>query len=915
MAGLIAFASWLAPLHPQSPPTADALLRMAFVDFAGGKWESAAKYFSEFLNSYGASAEAQTVRHQILPALAGCYIQLRRGADAIPIIEQYLSAYPNGENVEEMTFWIGLAHFMEQSFAEALPALQNFLQKFPSSRRAPDARMLIGVCLFQEMKYEQAAEAFAEAARFSSDPLDVERSRLMRLQCFIELKDKDRAFSALNDLRKQERPLNQQVLLAIQSLAIGDLFFEDEEYDKAYRCYLFVPLKQTLIDRQNEVLADVRRKMSDAQKRGVGGAAVLQRLERLEQSLVKELGAIEKMVAFDATRHLRLAQCSMLLGRYREAYVAAIAVAEKSEKDALASSGHYMAILASVSVDRWDRALRDIRTFIERYPKHERITSVAYLEGQALMGLYEWAEAASVFKAFHEKYPAAPEAPRALFLSGYCVLFNERYDEATNIFTTFRTKYPSDPLAEQNAYWYAMTSVFAKDWPQVIQRFGNYLSQFPQGAFRADAEYRIGLAHLRLKDFNKAIELLITWIRRHEGHILQNEVFAALGDAYFAEGLTDEGIATFNRIRADENRKLFDYGQFQIGRVYRELEQPQNVIDHFKKFVAEHGESSRIIEALNQIAWGYRALEQPDEARAVYVEAINRFANDPKNTTVEQILQGLAGITRDPDARAKMLNDLRNEEQQLRREKKYTHAARNLWLYSRMLRREEPISSKRAFTDLIENYEKEIMPASMLAEIGEFLIAEDRHAEAEPYFKHILEVYGGSAQKNQALAGLGLLYAKQGLFKDALRSFERLIKEAPQSSLMAKVLEARGDIFVKQKKYDEAIADYMQILEIPTARGLPWVRALFRIGQAHEAAGRHLEATAFYERIYLLYARHREWVAKAYLARGRALEELNKYSEALEVYREMLAKEELVEFPEFRDARARATALEVRLAS
>lgn len=900
----------------QNPPPADSLLRIAFVDFAGGQWESAAKHFSDFLTFYGASPEAGPVRPQILPALAGCYIQLRRGADALPIIEQYLAAYPNGDSAEEMTFWIGLAHFMEQDFSEALPALRNFLQKFPNSRRAPDARMLIGACLFQDAKFEEAAEAFGEAVKFLTDPVDVERSRLMRLQCFIELKDRERAYATLTELRRMERPINQQVLLAIQALTIGDLFFEEEEYDKAYRCYLFVPVKQTLLDRQNEVLSDVRKRIAEAQKRGISAASTLQRLERTEQSLVKELDALEKMAAFDAARHLRLAQCSMFLERYREAYVAAMAVAEKTERDALSASGHYLAIISLVSVERWDRALRDIRSFIERYPRHERITAVAYLEGQALMGLHQWAEAASVFKTFHEKYPSAPEAPRALFLSGYCVLFDERYDEATSIFTTFRSKYPNDALAEQNAFWYAMTSVFAKDWPQVIERFAQYLSQFPQGGFRADAEYRIGLAHLRLKDFPKAIELLSAWTRKHQGHVLQNEVFAALGDAFFAEGRLDEGIASFNNIRADENRKLFDYGQFQIGRAYRELEQPQKVVEHFKRFVQEHGEqSSRLIEALNQIAWGYRAMDQPEEARVVYVEAINRFANDPRNPTVEQLLQGLAGVTRDPDARAKMLNELRTEEQRLRRENKLTHAARNLWLYSRMLRREEPMTSRRAFIDLIENYDKEVMPASMLAEIGEFLIAEDRHADAEPYFKYILDHYGGSAQKNQALAGLGLVYARQGLYRDALRNFERLIKEAPQSSLLAKVLEARGDIYVQQKKYDEAIADYMQILEIPTARGLPWVRALFRIGQAHEAAGRRLEATAFYERIYLLYARHRDWVAKAYLARGRALEELNKLTEALEVYQEMLQKEELAEFPEFREARARATALEVRIAS
>jgi len=894
----------------QNPQPADILLRSAFVDFAGGQWEKAAAAFSEFLQNYGASPEAAVVRPKILPALAGCYIQLRRGGDALPVIQQYLAEYPQGEHIEEMRFWVGLAHFMEQEYAEALQPLREFIQSFPQSRRVPDARMLVGVCLFQGGKFNEAAEAFAEAAKHTNDRLDRERSLLMRLQCFIELGEKGTAYQILQELRKADPPLNQQALLAIQALKIGDLFFAAEDYDTAYRCWLYVPLLKTLLDRQEEVLTEVRKNLAQNRARGISATSLVQRLERLEQSLLQEKTTLEKMTTFDAARHLRLAQCAMYLSRYPEAYVAANAVAEKLIRDEISASGHYLAILAAVSYERWERALRDIRSFLERYPKHERITQVAYLEGQALMGLYRWAEASQVFMNFHTKYPSAPESSRALFLSGYCILFDEKYDKATEIFTTFRNKFPSDPLAEQNAYWYAMTSVFAKDWPQVIDRFTQYLASYPRGAFTADAQYRIGLAHLRLKNHAQAINLLSSWLREHQGHILQNEVLAALGDAYFAEGRIEEGIVAYNKIRSDENRKLFDYGQFQIGRAYRELEQHEKLIAHFQNFVEHHGESPRLSEALNQIAAGYRALDQLEKAREVYLKALDRFANDPRNATIEQILQGLAAVCRDPDARAKLLEDIRQQEKTLRSQGKMTYAARLLWLYSRLLRKEEPATSKKAFEELISNYDKQHLPASFLAEIGEYLIAEARHAEAEPYFRYILDHYAESAYKNQALAGLGLVYAHQGLETDALKNFDRLIKEAPQSSLMAKVLEARGDIFLKRKNYDQAINDYIQILEIPAAKGQPWVRALFKIGQAHQQAGRLLEATAFYERIYLLYGRYRDWVAKAYLARGRVLEDLQKKTEAAEVYREFLSKEELSEFPEFLDARVRLSLIE-----
>ena len=85
--------------------------------------------------------------------------------------------------------------------------------------------------------------------------------------------------------------------------------------------------------------------------------------------------------------------------------------------------------------------------------------------------------------------------------------------------------------------------------------------------------------------------------------------------------------------------------------------------------------------------------------------------------------------------------------------------------------------------------------------------------------------------------------------------------------------------------------------------------ALYALGSLLAANGDDLKATAYFERLYLVYGKYRELVARAYYARGQALERLRKNDAAIEVYTELVAREELAEFTETTEARARLTAL------
>ena len=73
------------------------------------------------------------------------------------------------------------------------------------------------------------------------------------------------------------------------------------------------------------------------------------------------------------------------------------------------------------------------------------------------------------------------------------------------------------------------------------------------------------------------------------------------------------------------------------------------------------------------------------------------------------------------------------------------------------------------------------------------------------------------------------------------------------------------------------------------------------------------EAAAYYERIYVMYGKYRNWCAKAYLARAECLTRTQQYNKAAETLQAMLAVPELASMPEAQTAQERLASLQKKL--
>ncbi|OPZ01194.1 MAG: hypothetical protein BWZ09_02770 [Alphaproteobacteria bacterium ADurb.BinA305] len=127
----------------------------------------------------------------------------------------------------------------------------------------------------------------------------------------------------------------------------------------------------------------------------------------------------------------------------------------------------------------------------------------------------------------------------------------------------------------------------------------------------------------------------------------------------------------------------------------------------------------------------------------------------------------------------------------------------------------------------------------------------------------------------------------------------------------AEALLLLGAIHRDRRAFDEAQSCFEAVLGVKGWRAA-WPEALHGLGLCAEARKEWLKATAYYERIYVMYSGHRAWTAKAYLRRAECLVRSYQDKQARETLAEMLAQEDLQPYPEYAEAEALRDKLEGR---
>jgi len=855
------------------------------------------KVLAEF-DDPAADPDTAPRREGLLALLASVQIAQREYDAALPNLSRYVAAYPQGGSFEELLFWKGFVEF-KLGRPEAEATLRDFVKRFPQGTRIFEARRSLGELWRQQKKYKEAADLFAALAQ-DDDPHRAEEARLLELSTRTEMGDEAgagdlaaRVLAADPDFTQTDRAVAFDLL----AFRVGAALLDHGQAHPA----LAILRRLALWPRDRLIV------MQQTRRAALPDDPSFQPLRAAIDADLQELGTVPD---YDGALRLRAARAYLTLGRSREA---ALLLAETLPSWPEGPSRLPAAVTLAEAyrdLSRWDdlvTAATSVETGLAD-PLPPAAVELELLHAEANQQQGNLPAAIALLQRLRHDAPKDAEADRAAFLLGYDQMLAGRTADALDPLASYETDFPQSPLREDALYWKGMALAALQKPDEARTAWARQLELFPVGRLHADAAFqkaRSLVVHGKDPD-GKAVPALESFLHDFPSgpHLAEGRLL--LADCRLATGNIDQGLTLLAQL-APTDGPLYDRAALRIGAVYESRGDGAKAEAQYRAFI-ENRTGAGVAAALTRIAAIERRNGREEGARTVYWDAIGRCGNDP-GPEGDALFTGLLALERDSGDDGKSLaNRLDALSLDAQAQGKIPLAIRAAWAESKAWAPLDPAHAREVLLRAAALANAETASGTIRADCAEGEREAGHADEARQAYQDLLV---SGIETGRAQAGLGLLAWKEGKNDEALADFAQAqdAGAALTPATRAEILDARAGLLLAAGRTAEAIAEWEKLLKVPGIGGERAARTLTQLGDAYLKAGDPGKAVPCYQRVYLMYGRWPDCVARAYWQSGQAFEQLTRRDEAVATYRELVGRPDLATFDETGKARQRLAEL------
>ena len=906
--------------HAQALPaedlTADELVAKGSAAFDAQDFTAAERLLGQLVNDYGENPAVAPIVDKIRPLLAMCHVKSGAFSDALTLIDASLAnqKLPAAAR-EELSFWRGICLLQTNDITAAQEQFGAYFADDRHDRtRRYEAFLLFGAGYIQLDDHAGAADFFADQIpKLPPDQREVSgRATVLQLHSLIQAGRRQAAVALVRRTFPLLEDLTQLVSFQLLTLQLGAECLDAGHAHLAITCLNRLWPRERLLAHQRGKLDEWRARRARLKAEGARREAIVFQIDGVLARIERELAEFEKIESYDAALRLRLAQAFMALQRWREAAMILDEATASLEPDKMVEQA------ALTALECWQQCGDDIRLlaaadrYLEIFGEHGRgdhVPDALFARGEALRGLQRMEEAEKTFGDLANEWPRHRLAPRAMLVGGICQLETSREEAALQTFEALRRRFRKGPLHEDAMFWEAMALSFAKRYDESRAALDASLKAYPDGRYAGDALFEKARTYHNQMRHADAVAVFREFRKRWPEHRNADESRLLLGESLMAMGEMDAGLRELRAIPPDEPR-LREEALFKEGEALRKLERWEAVARHFAQFVRENPRSRRLAEAALWQARAAGRLGRPDEARTLAFDTILRLGDDPANEGVEDLLLGLERLWSGPDARSTLLPRLQKEAGTAREAGRRTLALRLDWARARFLLRNDPAAARDLCFGLRELVKPEDHHPAIIADCADAWRESGGFPVATELYQALRRWHPRAVEKERAALGLGLIAAAQARDDEALTWFDRCVAESVTGAAANDALLEKALILRNRGLPREAMPLLQKVTGSRLATSRHKARALLELGRCSILAGDHPGAARHFQRCYLSGARWKDCAAEAWLQHGRTLEHLKDPAAAADVYRGLLARNDMAALPPARAARERLAALE-----
>ena len=825
----------------------------------------------------------------------------KQGADAytkgdydrtVTLFTEILKQARPGPRLEPVHYTIASAKLRKGDHAGAIDAFRTYLRIYPSGAQLNDARIGLTTALIGAGQMEQARAALSSLSQLRSgrEGLDNYASILgLTLQVADSLMDEKKTAEALALL--QQAPDRAQILV-LQAQRIRQL--------------------TTLLDQASLTAGSASADGEIAANRDNLAARL--------QSAKAALTQIETADTLDLPRLLRQARCHLELDQPWHAIVICQDTLARFPAAPDRAYALHALIVARREVGQPQPALALARDFLAAFPSQPLRGEVAGIAGQLAMQLGDTAAAIDFFKTALVK--SKGEFRESILIQlGNAYFGSSAWADARATFQTYLAEFPSGQWIDNVAYRAALTWFLdnndADRYGKARKAITAFVEKNPNSTYLADACYRLAVCQFAFQAYPEAIAACEAWEKRFPTDGQLAEVLSLKGDVQ--KTLTNNDAALESYLRAAGVALSDEVLSYTLGETARLLEQKQDwtrLASVFAAQIARQPDSKLVMGWYYWVAKAKAKAGNTTEAWEFLADNVGLQIANRANDDVEKIIELMAQIRsrQRPAADAPPLPPPAEQltaRLHLADDAPPLVKARVRYYESRVLSlTRQPAEADQILLAIGREMPASELSAPLLAVAGEALYTQGDLARAEPFFKALLENFPASDYRDFAYVGLGNLALDRNEPSAALVLFDDAINKAGATHRQREATVGQARSHLALGNLDQAAKLFELIAGAKEWRGEATALSLYYLGEIAVKQGDLPKGIAFFQRVFVSQVRYSAWVAKSYIASGRAFEALGKKPDAAKTYYELLRNPQLKDRPELAEARDRLKILD-----
>lgn len=422
-----------------------------------------------------------------------------------------------------------------------------------------------------------------------------------------------------------------------------------------------------------------------------------------------------------------------------------------------------------------DAAIKTVKQMLAGFADSKVLDQAHFRLGEYSYSAGDYKTATAEYDSVVTKWPASTFVPFAYYGKGWSQLKAKQYKPAVESFTALITKHADHQLIPEARFARAMSSRQTGDHKTAIADVNEYLKSNPPLTDKSNALFERGLAEVALKNHTAAATTFEALLKENTEFAAADKALYELAWAYKDQAKDEQAVANFLKLATTHGNSphaaeaLFHVGEDQYQKKQFAESQKSYALSKQKAGKNAIGE-----KATYKLGWSHYQQKQYDEALKQFADQTQNFAKG-----------ALA-----PDGqfmKAESLFKLEN----------YKDAMPAYQL-------------AKTATDAVESTPPE-MKVLILLHGGQSAGQLKQWPESLQLLQAILVDHAKSAVVPEANFEIGR--AQEGLNKtpEALASYEKAATES-RGEVGARARFMIGEVYFKQKKYDEAIKQFQRTM-------------------------------------------------------------------------------------------------------